>query len=332
MRVIVTGGGGFVGLNLLRRFSSAGDDVHALVRQLPDSAGERFADAGPGALTWHLGDVTDRVGCDSLVADVRPDVIVHAAAVTATGQQEADDPARVFDVNAGGTLNLLEAARRQRVDTFVYVSSGVLYGANPPTPPLDESTKVRTGNLYATAKLASEHLCARYADLTSMRVRVGRLGTAYGSMERATGSRANLSAVQQAIHLAEVLDRPLRVSGASIARDFVHIDDVAEGFYQLAAAPKTRHVIYNVGAASSVPLEVALDALCEVAVGFSWEHVNDDVPEADIRQVPSQARAAMNVGRLEEDTPWRWRIPLAEGVKTTWAWRKSHPDWTEVSI
>ena len=101
-----------------------------------------------------------------------------------------------------------------------------------------------------------------------MRVRVGRLGTAYGPMERATGSRTNLSGVQQVIRLAETLDRPVRVAGAEIARDFVHVDDVAEAFYQLAVVPEARHVIYNVGAGRSDPLSVALDALADVAPGF----------------------------------------------------------------
>jgi UDP-glucuronate 4-epimerase len=327
MRVLVTGAAGFVGLNLVRRFAAAGDEVHALVRRTPDAAALAFTGSGPGAVAWHHGDVTDRVGCAALVADVGPDVVVHAAAVTFTGPQEAADPARVFDVNAGGTVNVLEAARRHGVGTFVYLSSSGLYGANPPLPALDESARMNPGNLYAIAKIASEHLCGRYAELTGMRVRVGRLGTAYGPMERATGSRTNLSGVQQAILLAETLERPLRVAGADIARDFVHIDDVAEAFYQLAVVPEAHHLIYNVGAARSAPLSVALDALAAVVPGFRWEAVAADDPAADLRHVPAQARAAMDLDRLEGDTPFRWGIALAEGARATWAWRRAHPDW-----
>jgi nucleoside-diphosphate-sugar epimerase len=327
MRVLVTGAAGFVGLNLVRRFADAGDHVDALARRAPDPAGEAFAGPGLGSVAWHVGDVTDRVRFDALVAALRPDAVVHAAAVTFTAPQEAADPARVFDVNAGGTLNVLEAARRHGVGTFVYVSSSGLYGANPPLPALDESARMNPGNLYAISKIASEHLCARYAELTGMRVRVGRLGTAYGPMERATGSRTNLSGVQQVIRLAETLERPVRVAGAEIARDFVHVDDVAEAFYQLTVVPEVRHVVYNVGAARSEPLSVALDALVGVAPGFAWERVDADDPAADVRHVPAQARAAMDLGRLEGDTPWRWRIPLAEGARATWTWRRAHPDW-----
>lgn len=327
MRVLITGAAGFVGVNLVRRFVAAGDHVDALARRAPDPVSVAFTGSGPGSVAWHVGDVTDRDGCDALVAALKPDAIVHAAAVTFTAPQEAADPARVFDVNAGGTVNVLEAARRHGVGTFVYVSSSGLYGANPPTPPLDETARMNPGNLYAIAKIASEHLCARYAELTGMRVRVGRLGTAYGPMERTTGSRTNLSGVQQVIRLAETLDRPVRVAGAEIARDFVHVDDVAEAFYQLTIVPEARHVVYNVGAARSTPLSVALDALVDVAPGFRWERVADDDPAADVRHVPAQARAAMDLGRLEGDTPWRWGIALAEGARATWTWRRAHPDW-----
>ncbi|MDA0700640.1 MAG: NAD-dependent epimerase/dehydratase family protein, partial [bacterium] len=202
MRGLVTGAGGFVGLHLVRRFAAGGAEVDALVRRPPDAATEAFlGELGP-RVAWHFGDVTDRDACDRLVADRRPDLVVHAAAVTFTGDQERAEPARVFDVNAGGTLNLLEAARRHGVGTFVYVSSGGLYGAAPPTPALDEGAEMRPVNMYAISKIASEHLCGRYAALGDLRVRVGRLGTAYGPLERASGSRSNLSAVQQIVRAA----------------------------------------------------------------------------------------------------------------------------------
>jgi len=323
MRVLVTGAGGFVGLHLVRRFAAGGAEVDALVRRPPDAATEAFlGELGP-RVAWHFGDVTDRDACDRLVADRRPDIVVHAAAVTFTGDQERAEPARVFDVNAGGTLNLLEAARRHGVGTFVYVSSGGLYGAAPPTPALDESAEMRPVNMYAVSKIASENLCGRYAALSDLRVRVGRLGTAYGPMERASGSRSNLSAVQQI--LLGAAGAPLRVAGADIARDFVHIDDVAEAFWELAVAPDLPEHLYNVGAPVSEPLAVALDVVAAELPGFAWRAVPADA-EADLRQVPAQARAAMDVTRLVRDTPWRPRYPLVDGVRAYLAWRRAHAD------
>jgi UDP-glucuronate 4-epimerase len=332
MRALVTGAGGFVGLHLVRRFAAGGAEVDALVRRPPDAASEAFLGELAARVAWRFGDVTDRDACDRLVAERRPDVVVHAAAVTFTGDQERAEPARVFDVNAGGTLNALEAARRHGVGTFVYVSSGGLYGAAPPVPALDETAEMRPVNMYAVSKIASEHLCGRYAALSELRVRVGRLGTAYGPMERASGSRSNLSAVQQVVRAAAegsagagAAGTPLRVAGAEIARDFVHIDDVAEAFWHLAVAPSLPELVYNVGAPVSEPLARALDVVAAELPGFSWRPVPDG-EAADLRQVAAQARAAMDVTRLLRDTPWRPRYPLAEGVRAYLAWRRDHPD------
>jgi UDP-glucuronate 4-epimerase len=332
MRVLVTGAGGFVGLHLVRRFAAGGAEVDALVRRPPDAATEAFLGDHAARTSWRFGDVTDRDACDRLVAERRPDVVVHAAAVTFTGDQERAEPARVFDVNAGGTLNALEAARRHGAGTFVYVSSGGLYGAAPPVPALDETAEMRPVNMYAVSKIASEHLCGRYAALSELRVRVGRLGTAYGPMERASGSRSNLSAVQQIVSAAAdgagaagagAAGAPLRVAGAEIARDFVHIDDVAEAFWQLAVVPNLPELVYNVGAPVSEPLAVALDVVAAEVPGFSWRPVAAG-EAADLRQVSAQARAAMDVTRLMRDTSWRPRYPLAEGVHAYLAWRRDH--------
>jgi UDP-glucuronate 4-epimerase len=323
MRVLVTGAGGFVGLNLVRRYAAGGATVDALARRAPDAAAEAFLGELGARVTWRLGDVTDRSACDDLVATARPDAVLHGAAVTFTAEGERADPAKVFDVNAVGTLNVLEASRRHGVATFVYVSSGGLYGAAPPTPALDETTPMRPGNMYAISKIASEHLCGRYREVSAMRVRVGRLGTAYGPMERPTGSRSTMSGVEQVVQGAERGPRPLRVAGAQIARDFCHIDDVNEAFWHLTVADDLPELVYNVGAPRSESLASVLGVVAAERPDFAWQEVGDD-EASDIRQTPVNARAAMDVTRLERATPWRFSLPVADGVRAYLAWRRDN--------
>lgn len=321
MRVLVTGAAGFVGLNLVRRFANHGSHVDALARRQPDAAAEAFLADVSARVRWRIGDVTDRDCCNALIVAARPDTIVHAAAVTFTPEQERAQPARVFDVNAGGTLNLLEAARVHGVAVFVYVSSGGLYGAAPPTPALDENTPMRPVNMYAVSKIASEQLCGRYAEVSALHVRVGRLGTAYGPMERTTGSRSNLSAVHQVVQAGKAQSRPLRVAGADIARDFCHIDDVAEAFRLLSVTPTLPDLVYNVGAPVAEPLSVALDVVAAETPGFAW-HPVDESTAADVRQTPANARAAMDVTRLMRDTSWWPKYTLEDGVRAYLSWRR----------
>jgi nucleoside-diphosphate-sugar epimerase len=323
MRILITGAGGFVGVNLVRRFGAGGAAVHALARRAPDEPTMRFLADVEERMRWVLGDVTDAARCEAILAETRPDVVVHAAAVTFTSAQERADPATVFDVNAVGTRNLLEAARSNGVGTFVYVSTGGLYGAAPPTPALDETTPMRPGSMYAIAKIASEHLCVRYAELTGMRTRIGRLGTAYGPMERTTRSRTNMSAIHQVVSAAAP-GVTLAVAGADVARDYCHVDDVSEAFWHLATTADLPDRTYNVGATVAEPLRVALDALAARVPGFTWTAAEPE--HAEVVQTEANARAAMDMGRLERDTPWRERYPLELGVEAYLAWRDGHPD------
>lgn len=326
MRVLVTGAAGFVGLNLVKRFADHGAYIDALARRHPDAAAEAFLADVSAHVGWQIGDVTDRDGCDALIAATRPDAIVHAAAVTFTPEQERTQPARVFDVNAGGTLNLLEAARVHSVAAFVYVSSGGLYGTAPPTPAMDESTPMRPVNMYAISKIASEQLCGRYAESSALQVRVGRLGTAYGPMERTTGSRSTLSAVHQVVQAATMRSRPLHVAGANIARDFCHIDDVAEAFWLLSTEPRLPEIVYNISAPVAEPLSVALDVVATEALGFAWLTVEDEPTAADVRQTPANARAGMDVTRLMRDTSWRPKYTLEDGVRAYLSWRRERAE------
>lgn len=316
MRLLLTGATGFVGANAVVRAAAGGADVVAV--DLADPHASVLARLGENGsrVTWLRGDVTDRAAMDAVVAEVAPDAVVHAAAVTPSDAEERANPARTFDVNAGGTLALLEAARRHRVGTFVFLSSTGLYGARPAVPPLAEDVRVEPTGLYAIAKLASEHLVLRYGAVFELRARIARVATAYGPLERATTSRANTSSVHRAVAAAAAA-RPLRVVGAEVARDFVHVDDVADALWWLATLPGPENGVYHVGPPRAAPLAEALDALAEAVDGFAWTAVDADDPEVDLRQDPAQARAGLRVDRLMAATPWRPTLDLRAGALAT---------------
>ncbi|MDE0098271.1 MAG: NAD(P)-dependent oxidoreductase [Truepera sp.] len=317
-RVLVTGALGFVGLNIVRRLAQGGWRVSALTRRDPDEASERFLGEAGARVRWVQGDVTDRPGMMALVAREGVSHLLHAAALTATPEEERAEPARGFDVNAGGTLNLLEAARVAGLKRVVFVSSSGIYGAAPPTPLKRETEALVIDNLYTVAKQASEQLCRRYQDLYGLSVVVGRLGTAYGPMERVTGSRRGMSRVYQAIHGA-LEGRALTVYGASVSRDYCHVYDVAEAFAALLEAEVLNHNIYNVGGEGAEPLRAALEAIGEALPSFQWREVACP-EEADLVLDPEKARAGLDLGRLRTDTPWRAHFDLRTGVKAYIDW------------
>lgn len=315
--VLVTGALGFVGINLVRCLARS-HRVIALARRAPDAESQRFlADVGD-RITWVQGDVTDRPGMLELFRLHHISHVLHAAAVTATAEQELEHPAVIFDVNTGGTLNVLEAGRLAGVARIVYVSSGGLYGPAQPTPAKRETDPLTITNLYTVSKLASEQLCRRYHELFTPEVIVGRLGTAYGPMERPTGSRSNMSAVYQVVHAA-LAGRRITVTGADIARDFCHIDDVCEAYAALLFSPTLRHAIYNVGSPQAYPLRDALTVLRDSMPNFDWQEV-DDPRTADVVQTLSNARAEMDVSRLQSEIGWSPKFNLTTGVKAYLQW------------
>ncbi|UCH25201.1 MAG: SDR family NAD(P)-dependent oxidoreductase [Trueperaceae bacterium] len=317
MRVLVTGALGFVGVNIVRQQAERGQQVVALARREPDPDSVRFLGDAGAEVEWVRGDVTDRPLMAELVGEVGITHILHAAAFTATPEQEAAQPARLFDVNAGGTLNLLEAAREGGVQRLVFVSSSGVYGAAPPEPLKREDAPLTIRNLYAVCKETSERLCRRYSELCGFDAVVGRLGTAYGPMERTTRSRHGMSAVYSAAHAA-LADRRLTVHGAEIARDFCHVVDVADAYIALLFADVLCHGVYNVAADGAFPLSDALHALADARPAFSWTEA--EAGDAELVQVPANARAGLDISRLKEDTGWRPRFDLSAGATAYLDW------------
>jgi UDP-glucuronate 4-epimerase len=324
--VLITGALGFVGINMVRLLAQQSNHVVALARRSPDPGSLRFLTGLADHITWVKGDVTDRDSLVTLTRRYEVSHIFHAAAVTATSQQEYDDPILTFDVNAGGSINVLEAGRRANVERIVYVSSGGLYGSALPLPAKCETDPLEISNLYSISKLTSEYLCRRYNELYELNVVVGRLGTTYGPMERPTGSREKMSAIYEATHAA-LKGKSATVVGADIARDFCYINDACDAYRALLFTSVLRHDVYNVGSPMACPLRDALDALAEES-HFKWDET-ENRQSADIVQTQANARAGMDISRIQKDTGWLPKFNLDEGVRNYLRWLTSGGDTIE---
>lgn len=322
-RLFITGAAGFVGINIVKHAAKAGAQVIALTRREPDAASQAFLADVAENVTWCVGDVSDADGLRALFLRHQPTHVLHAAALTGSLETEKTDPRRMLDVNLLGTLNVLEATRDISAERMVFVSSSGLYGAQPAEPALHEDSPLLIAGLYTIAKQASEHLCNRLADLHKLDIVTGRLGTTYGPMERPTRSRQRMSAIYQAV-TAALEKRPLTVIGAEISRDFCHVDDIARAYLHLLLADQLNYRCYNVAGARAEPLSTALNALAETH-GLSWEQDRkDDTARQHLVQVPEQARASLDISRLQADTGWTPRYDLTTGVQAYANWREAH--------
>ncbi|CAA9211133.1 MAG: hypothetical protein AVDCRST_MAG93-28 [uncultured Chloroflexia bacterium] len=319
MSILVTGATGFVGLHIARRLAATGQKVLALDCDVPDVvASNVFAAAGDN-IRFVRGNVRDRVALRDLVENGGIRRIVHAAAVTPTADDERVNPTTVIDVNLNGTLNMLEAARLCAVERFVFISSTAVYGSpEGRVLPIQEDQPLTINGIYTIAKQTSEHLCSRYADLYGMSTVVGRLGTAYGPLERPTGARTRMSQVHALVHAA-LEGRTLTIAGADLPRDVCYVDDVAEAFVRLTLAEQLRWPVYNVSAGEAHSLRAIATAIATHVPGFTW-HETDDAAHADLVVMPASARGPLDLTRLRTDTDFSPVHPLSQGLRSYFDW------------
>lgn len=322
MTVLVTGANGFVGVNIVRRLAKNGAMVIALARRPPDPETQRFLADEADRIIWVKGDVRDRAGLVALAQEHHIDSLVHNAAMTPLPFIEQSQSATVIDVNLMGTVNALEAARDVQARRFVFVSSTGLYGA-PANPHrlLSEDEPLHTTKLYTICKYTSEQLCRRYNELHNLSTVVGRLGSAYGPMERASKSRENMSVIYVLAHHA-LAGEQIRVFGADRLRDLCYVEDIADAFARLTEADNLTWPIYNVATDTPVTTRDVLEMLCELCPDFAWIDV-DQPDEADIAILPEHERASLDMSKLRQDADYTPAHNLRRGLQSYLDWLRS---------
>ena len=301
-RWLVTGGAGFVGVNLLRVLAARGVAVRVLDNLV---VGRREDLDGLGA-ELVVGDVRDAAAVDAALAGV--EVVVHLAAHTRVVDSIAD-PWENFEVNARGTLVLLEAARRRgTVRRFVLASTGgaILGDAEPP---VHEGMPARPLSPYGASKLACEGYCSAYFGAYGLETVALRFANVYGPW-----SYQKASVV--AAFMKRVCDgQPLVIYGdGQQTRDFLFVGDLCEAVMAAADAGRAcAGEAFHV--ASGVETTIARIAALVLAVtGTSVPLVHEPARRGEVQ------RNCARVDKARALLGWAPRVPLDEGLVCTWEW------------
>jgi nucleoside-diphosphate-sugar epimerase len=249
MTVLVTGGAGYVGMNVVEALLARNDRIILLDSGKTPAAVQK-ALAPHGALVEIIhADICDAAAVESVFAGRHIDGVIHCAAVTAGREREASEPASSIEVNQNGTLNLLLVARKHAVRRFVFTSSAAVYGESLYRLQrlYEDTSPVVPVSLYGITKFAAERTCVRLRELWSFDVVCARLGTLVGPWERATGVRDNFGTHSQLASYALKGETALLPQHA-VRRDWVYSRDVAAGLILLLNAKATRHAVYNLSA------------------------------------------------------------------------------------
>lgn len=319
--ILITGGAGFVGLNLAEALLARGEALVVFGHEaaLPPPAAAAFAQL-PGRCTVIRGDVTDAAALRAVFAAHRIAAVFPFAAVTAGPAREAADPARVIDVNIKGVIATLQAAREAgTVRRVILPSSGAVYGESAYTHAvLDEAaTPPVPISLYGVTKYAVERAGLRLAGLWGLDAVAARIGATFGPWERDTGLRDTLSP-----HLA-IFQAAARGAAAVIpppplpAYDWIYVRDLAAGLLALLDARDPPHRVVNLG--SGLDWAPRAAACLDRVPGLAWRHAAPGEAPT-IAWNETRPRGVLAIARAA-DFGWRPRFDPASAYQDYAAWR-----------
>ncbi len=316
--ILVTGGTGFVGSNLVFELASHGHRVVALDLAAPPPIVDEFWDSADNEIVFEEGSVTDAIRMREVGQQHKPTVIVHAAAVTAVDiQTERWNATAIAEANILGTVRVLDLANALRVRRVVYISSAGLYGRTRSDACVTEETPLQDGNVYLISKKTSEKLCERYADIFALDVVVGRLGQPFGPMERDTGVRSVMSPIFQMARWA-LRGKVVRLPLPDYTCDWTYTLDLARAVRLLVEAPVVEHRVYNLSNGEVRSLSDATQLLAELIPGATFEWVSRH-PLADVDTRSDPRRGPLDISRLR-DMGYEPAYDFRQGIEAALPW------------
>lgn len=311
MRVLVTGGAGFIGSHLCDAFHSRGDEV-TVVDDLSRGRVSRL----PEGVNFYEESVLNQFRLAALVSEVRPDLICHLAAQVDV-RLSVSLPRVDAEANVMGTINVLEAARGVSARVIFSSTGGALYGATAPVPS-PESTAPDPTSPYGVAKYCAEQYVSLYNQLFGTDHAILRFANVYGPRQGSSGEAGVVS-----IFCANGMQRkPITIYGdGKQTRDYVYVDDCVAAF--LAAADYGKVGVWNIGTGA----EVTVLELAALVARFTRNHSQPVFAPARTGEL---LRSALCCERAKEDLGWRPVTSLPDGVRAVAQWFEAGaPDRTD---
>lgn len=334
MRILVAGGAGYIGSHTVLSLLEAGHEV---------VVADDFSNARPAVLDRlrELAgvevpcvevDLTDAAATDTLVAEHRPDAVIHFAGLKAVGES-AVQPLRYYRTNLDATFSLLEAMGRHGVERFVFSSSATVYGDHAPVPYVETYAPLAAANPYGRTKVMTEQVLTDHAAATpGLRVALLRYFNPVGAHpsgligEDPQGVPNNLMpyVAQVAVGRQErlaIFGDDYDTPDGTCLRDYVHVVDLAEG--HVAALEHldeqaTPVRAFNLGGGRGTSVRELFDAFCAV-VGRELPH------EVVGRRAGDLPAYWADTTRAAEELGWTARRSLDDMVADVWRWQSQNP-------
>jgi UDP-glucose-4-epimerase GalE len=323
MRILVTGGAGYIGSETARRLVAAGHDVVVF-----DDL-RRGNRAAVGSIPLIVGDVRDPDLVAGTLGRERIEAVIHFAALKSVEESVAD-PGAYFDVNVGGTLTVLRAMADAGVERFVFSSSCAVYGT-PERSPVDETADLRPMNPYGESKLLAERLLPWFETAYGIRAGVLRYFNAAGAADDGEhgedwSDAQNLIPLVMKVAVGRMpaigvfgTDHP--TPDGSAIRDYIHVGDLADAHRCALEAIDAggRSLTVNVGTGHGASVLEVIEAARRIT--------GRPIPtEPAPRRVGDPAAIWADTTRSDSLLGWRATRGLDDIIRSAWEWHSRHPD------
>ena len=314
MKILVTGGAGFIGSHCVDVLLARGDKV-VCVDNFNDFYDKKVKKANIAKhkknFTLYEADIGDFEAVDKIIKKEKPDKILHLAA-RAGVQPSLKNPLEYVRSNIVGTTNLLEACRKHGILDFVFASSSSVYGGNKKVPFSEEDRVDNPYSPYAATKKSCEVLAANYHHVAGMHIVGLRYFTVYGPR-----NRPDMAIYTFAEKIKAGREIILYGKGDEIKRDWTYIADIVDGTIKaLDNVEKFGFEIINLGNSKPVPVTY-LVALLEKVLGKKAKTKRAPLPVGDVPITYADATKAKKL------LNWQPTTPIEQGVKKFAAWFKS---------
>ena len=309
-KILITGAAGFIGSSLADDLLAKGFSIMGIdnfdsfyTRDIKET---NISNALKHNLySFQEGDIRDMEFLNSCFSGFRPDIVIHLAAKAGV-RPSIKNPASYYDVNVNGTLNMLEAMRKNKIGRMLFASSSSVYGNNKKIPFAESDNVDFPVSPYAASKKACELLCHTYHHLFDMDIFCLRFFTVYGPRQRPDLAINKFTR-------ALLNDEPITLFGdGSSSRDYTHISDILQGIGQAMENLKG-FGIFNLGESNAISLK-ELVALLENSTG----------KKADIKYLPMQdgdvLRTFADISRAKSVLGYNPVVNIADGISNYVEW------------
>jgi len=332
MKLLITGGAGFIGSAVVRQAVRDGHEVINLDALTYAANPDNLAEvAGSDRYRFEHADIRDRAALDRILSAHAPDAIMHLAAESHV-DRSIDGPGDFIQTNIVGTYNLLEAARsywmglpakRKEGFRFHHISTDEVYGSLGATGRFTEETPYRPNSPYSASKAGSDHLARAWGETYGLPVLVTNCSNNYGPYH--FPEKLIPLTILRALAGESI---PVYGSGENV-RDWLYVEDHARALLAVIERGRTGET-YNIGGNAEARNIDIVEMIC----GLLDEFRPEGAPHARlIAHVPDRPghdfRYAIDAGKIEAELGWQPTVTLAEGLRRTVIWYLENRPWWE---